>query len=48
MTAYDLSFTIREIRTAHLAFPDTPGLLGAIPPPKRSSFSDIVSGAVRI
>ena len=25
MTDYDLSFTIREIRTAHLAFPDTPG-----------------------
>ena len=25
MSTYDLSFTIREIRTAHLAFPDTPG-----------------------
>ena len=25
MNSYDLSFTIREIRTAHLAFPDTPG-----------------------
>ncbi|MDE2697810.1 MAG: hypothetical protein OXI23_02980, partial [Gemmatimonadota bacterium] len=25
MTTTDLSFTIREIRTAHLAFPDTPG-----------------------
>ena len=25
MTQPDLSFTIREIRTAHLAFPDTPG-----------------------
>ena len=25
MSSYDLSFTIREIRTAHLAFPDTPG-----------------------
>ena len=25
MTTPDLSFTIREIRTAHLAFPDTPG-----------------------
>ena len=25
MTSYDLSFTVREIRTAHLAFPDTPG-----------------------
>ena len=25
MTSHDLSFTIREIKTAHLAFPDTPG-----------------------
>ncbi len=25
MSEYDLSFTIRDIRTAHLAFPDTPG-----------------------
>ena len=25
MTNYDLSFTIRDIKTAHLAFPDTPG-----------------------
>ena len=25
MSNYDLSFTIRDIRTAHLAFPDTPG-----------------------
>ncbi len=25
MTTADLSFTIREIKTAHLAFPDTPG-----------------------
>ena len=25
MTSYDLSFTVREIRTAHLAFPDIPG-----------------------
>ena len=25
MTHPDLSFTIRQIRTAHLAFPDTPG-----------------------
>ena len=25
MTSLDLSFTIRDIRTAHLAFPDTPG-----------------------
>ena len=25
MTAADLSFTIRDIKTAHLAFPDTPG-----------------------
>ena len=25
MTTTDLSFTIREIKTAHLAFPDTPG-----------------------
>ena len=25
MSSYDLSFTIREIRTAHLAFSDTPG-----------------------
>ena len=25
MNSYDLSFTIRDIRTAHLAFPDTPG-----------------------
>ena len=25
MTTHDLSFTIREIKTAHLAFPDTPG-----------------------
>lgn len=25
MSSYDLSFTIRGIRTAHLAFPDTPG-----------------------
>ena len=25
MTTHDLSFTIRDIKTAHLAFPDTPG-----------------------
>lgn len=25
MTSHDLSFTIHEIKTAHLAFPDTPG-----------------------
>lgn len=25
MTSHDLSFTIRDIKTAHLAFPDTPG-----------------------